>query len=61
MCCKHHHHCSNNNNSNMPITALAALIALFLLIFGRCKGTRYAVLIILAVLIVCGCSYYNRH
>lgn len=61
MCSRHHHHCSIHKGNNMPVAALAALIALFLLIFGRCKGTQYALLIILAILIVCGCSHFNRH
>lgn len=39
---------------------LAALIGLILVAFGRCKGTIYAVLVILAVLIVCGCGARHR-
>ncbi|WML35996.1 LPXTG cell wall anchor domain-containing protein [Clostridium sp. OS1-26] len=54
-----HHHCRDNNNF-FPIAALAALIAFFLLIFGRRRGTRFAVLITLAIIIVCGCSGFNR-
>lgn len=38
------------------LLALAAIIALLLLGFNRRKGARYAVLITLAILIVCGCS-----
>lgn len=36
--------------------ALAAIIGLLLLGFNKRRGSRYAVLITLAVLIVCGCS-----
>ncbi|MBV7272307.1 hypothetical protein [Clostridium thailandense] len=35
---------------------LAAIIGLLLLAFNRRRGARYAVLITLAILIVCGCS-----
>jgi uncharacterized membrane protein YhaH (DUF805 family) len=38
------------------LLALAAVIAVLLLAFNKRKGARYAVLITLAVLIVCGCS-----
>lgn len=38
------------------LLALAAIIALLLLGFNRRRGARYAVLITLAILIVCGCS-----
>lgn len=41
------------------LLALAAVIAVLLLAFNRRKGTRYAVLITLAVLIVCGCSCHH--
>lgn len=49
-CCKHSEH---RGNFLLP---LAALVGLLLLVFGRCKGTFYAALVILAVLIVCGCG-----
>lgn len=39
------------------LVALAAIIALLLLGFNRKKGARYAVLVTLAVLIVCGCGF----
>jgi hypothetical protein len=38
------------------LIALAAIIGLLLLGFNRRKGARYAVLITLAILIVCGCG-----
>jgi hypothetical protein len=41
------------------LVALAALIALFFIAFGRGRGARYAILIVLAVFIVCGCGFYN--
>lgn len=39
------------------LLALAAIIALLLLGFNRRRGARYAVLITLAILIVCGCGH----
>lgn len=51
-------HCHSHNF--FPLASLAALIAFFLLIFGRRKGAHFAVLVILAVIIVCGCSGFNR-
>lgn len=36
--------------------ALAAIIGLILLAFNRRRGARQAVIVTLAVLIVCGCS-----
>lgn len=53
-----HKHCSGHHGGS-PLTILAAVIALVLLAFGRRCGTIYAALIILAVLIVCGCGYNN--
>jgi len=41
------------------LLALAAIIAVLLLGFNRKKGARFAVLITLAVLIVCGCSCHH--
>ena len=38
------------------LVALAAIIGILLLGFNRKKGARFAVLITLAVLIVCGCG-----
>ena len=38
------------------LIALAAIIGILLLGFNRKKGSRFAVLITLAVLIVCGCG-----
>jgi hypothetical protein len=52
-CCEHEH----RGNFLLP---LAALIGLILLAFGRCRGTKFAVIVILAVLIVCGCSMKPR-
>ena len=51
-----HRHCCNHENKGNFLLPLAALIALVLLAFGRNRGTMFAVLIILAVLIVCGCG-----
>jgi hypothetical protein len=51
-CCQHESH-EHKGNFLLP---LAALVGLLLLVFGRCKGTFYATLVILAVLIVCGCG-----
>ena len=50
-----HRHCCTNHGGN-GLLCLAALIGFVLLAFGRCKGTIYAALIILAVLIICGCK-----
>lgn len=44
------------NNFGSGWVALAAIIALLLLAFNRRRGARYAVLITLAVLIICGCG-----
>ena len=52
-CCSHHDHCENKGNFLLP---LAALIGLILLSFGRRRGIEFAVIMILAVLIVCGCG-----
>ncbi|MCH5138121.1 hypothetical protein JMF89_13010 [Clostridiaceae bacterium UIB06] len=51
-CCRH----ENNENRGNFLLPLAALIGFILLAFGRCRGTIYATLVILAVLIVCGCG-----
>jgi O-antigen ligase len=56
----HRHYSSSHRHGNF-LLPLAALIALFLLIFGRRRGTRYAVLIILAVFIVFGVGFYNYY
>lgn len=42
-------------NSSMLLT-LVAIIGLLLLVFGRDVGARRAILIVFAVLIVCGCG-----
>lgn len=52
-CCCHVEHSENRGNFLLP---LAALIGLILLAFGRRRGIRFAVIVILAVLIVCGCG-----
>ncbi|KZL93453.1 hypothetical protein [Clostridium magnum] len=54
-CCCHDH--EDRGNFLLP---LAALIGLILLAFGRCRGTIYAVLVILSVLIVCGCGMKTK-
>lgn len=46
--------------NNFAWIALAAIIGLLLLAFNRRKGARYAVLVTLAVLIVCGCGCQYR-
>ena len=51
--CCHHEHCENRGDFLLP---LAALIGLILLSFGRRRGIEFAVIMILAVLIVCGCG-----
>ena len=48
--------CSHSHYGNHGLLALAAIIGLLLLGFNRRRGARFAVLITLAVLIVCGCS-----
>lgn len=45
--------------NNYGMVALASIIGLLLLAFNRRRGARYAVIITLAVLIVCGCCH-NR-
>ena len=42
------------------LVALAALIAIFFIAFGRRRGARNAILIVLAVFIVCGCGAFNN-
>jgi hypothetical protein len=39
------------------LLTLVSIIALFLLIWGRDVGSRRAILIVFAILIVCGCGY----
>jgi hypothetical protein len=55
-CCEHESH-EHKGNFLLP---LAALIGLILLSFGRRRGTIFAVIVILAVLIVCGCGFKNK-
>jgi hypothetical protein len=52
----HKHCCCKPENKGNFLLPLAALIGLILLAFGRRRGTIYAVLVILAVLIICGCG-----
>lgn len=58
-----HKHCceldSHENKGNF-LLPLAALIGIILLAFGRRRGTIFAVLVILAVLIVCGCGFKSK-
>ncbi|MBC2579814.1 hypothetical protein [Clostridium sp. DJ247] len=44
--------------SSGQLLTLVSIIALFLLIFGRDVGARRAILIVFAVLIVCGACHY---
>ncbi|MBI6873808.1 hypothetical protein [Clostridium aciditolerans] len=49
-----------NNNFGFGFIALAALIGLLLLGRNRRKGARDAIIITLAVIIVCGCACNNN-
>ncbi len=53
-----HKHCCHDDHSEHGnfLLPLAALIGLVLLAFRRRRGIEFAVIMILAVLIVCGCG-----